>query len=183
MASILQLRRQIESRPEISSIPGVEIRHYQGEADIPAWLQLRHQAFARQRMGVRQWSSNDFHAEFTGRWWWQPEHMWLAESVNSWSESLPLAAGQGSGASSQRQLIGTVTLAMRGEPDQSEPVRPVVHWLIVHPRWRRRGIGRLLMAQLESAAWEAGHRDLWLETHTAWEAAVKFYQSLGYSAE
>jgi GNAT superfamily N-acetyltransferase len=182
MATVLQLRRELKNRPEIPSIAGLDVRTYQ-ETDILAWLELRHQAFARQRIGVRQWTESDFHSEFTSRWWWRPEHMWLAES----SEPSPFGRGRvsagdspwrGEGAGDQ-PLIGAVTLAMRGEPDQPEP-RPVVHWLIVHPRWRRRGIGRLLMAHLEAAAWDVGYRDVWLETHAAWEAAAKFYESLGY---
>jgi ribosomal protein S18 acetylase RimI-like enzyme len=56
-----------------------------------------------------------------------------------------------------------------------------VHWLIVRSNWRRHGVGRLLMAHLETAAWDAGYREVWLETHVAWEAAVKFYRSLGYA--
>ncbi|HEY2827262.1 MAG TPA: GNAT family N-acetyltransferase [Pirellulales bacterium] len=173
MASVLQLCRRLEARPVIHSIADIVVHSYQSDADIPAWLELRHQAFARQRIGVRQWSESDFHAEFTSRWWWQPQRMWLAESLSS-DQPIKLAA--------QHQLVATVTLAKRGEPSDAEHARPVVHWLVVHPRWRRRGIGRLLMAHLEAAAWDAGHRELWLETHTAWEAAVKFYQSLGYAA-
>jgi GNAT superfamily N-acetyltransferase len=172
MASVLQLRRDITSRPEICSIGEINVRHYQGDTDVPAWLALRHQAFARQRIGVRQWTEGDFHAEFTGRWWWQPERMWLAEILENDSIG---AVGQ-----AKHQLIATATLAMRGEADQTQQARPVVHWLVVHPRWRRRGIARLLMAHLEAAAWDAGYREIWLETHAAWEAAVKFYQSLGY---
>jgi putative acetyltransferase len=54
---------------------------------------------------------------------------------------------------------------------------------MVHPRWRRQGLGRHLMAHLETTAWDAGFREIWLETHTAWEAAVKLYQSLGYQSD
>jgi GNAT superfamily N-acetyltransferase len=172
MATVLQLCRQLHSKPQAQSLPGTVVRHYAGDADMAAWLDLRHQAFARKRIGVRQWSADDFHAEFTSRWWWKPESMWLAVSTDA-NVLTPLA-------SSSQQIIGAITLAMRGEADQSAQARPVVHWLVVHPRWRRRGIGRLLLSQLESAAWDAGHRELWLETHVAWEAAVKFYQSQGY---
>ena len=66
---------------------------------------------------------------------------------------------------------------MRGEPGSA---KPVVHWLMVHPRWRRRGIAKCLMAHLELAAWNAGHRAIYLETHTAWQAAAEFYSAMGY---
>jgi GNAT superfamily N-acetyltransferase len=58
---------------------------------------------------------------------------------------------------------------------------PVVHWLLVDPAWRRRGVGRLLMLHLELAAWHDGYREIELETHAGWGAAVAFYQSMGYA--
>lgn len=175
MPSVLQLCRRLTTRPELISIPGVKIRHYESDADLAAWLELRHQAFARQRIGVRQWTDSDFHAEFTSRWWWSPERMWLVESSSD--DTI------GGTPPSRGQLVGTVILAIRGGEDQIEQVRPAVHWLMVHPRWRRQGIGRLLISQLEAAAWDAGYREIWLETHVAWEAAVKFYASLGYRSD
>lgn len=159
MASVLQLCRQLTNRPELPAIAGLSIRTFTGPADIVPWLDLRHRAFARERLGVRRWAADDFAAELTSRWWWQPKRMWLAEADGP-------------------QLVGSVTLAMRGEP---EAARPVVHWLMVHPTARRRGLGRLLMAHLEAAAWDAGHRQLWLETHAAWQSAEKFYTNLGYA--
>jgi GNAT superfamily N-acetyltransferase len=174
MATVLQFNRQLDSKPEISPLPGISVRQFHGEADILNWLELRHLAFARQRIGVRQWTAADFHSEFTSRWWWKPEYMWLAESVEH-----PELSGT---ATKSPQLVGAVTLAMRGEQFDADRARPVVHWLIIHPRWRRRGLGRLLMTHLETAAWNVGHREICLETHVAWEAAVKFYESLGYTA-
>ena len=58
--------------------------------------------------------------------------------------------------------------------------RPVVHWLAVLPGWRRRGIGRLLLSRLHQDCWDAGYRQVWLETHAAWQAAVRLYRELGY---
>jgi GNAT superfamily N-acetyltransferase len=74
-------------------------------------------------------------------------------------------------------VVGTVTLARRGNaPDD----KPVVHWLAVLPGHRKRGIGRILMATLEAAVWDAGERQIWLETHQAWAEAGRLYQALGY---
>ena len=150
-------------------ISNIRIRCYSGESDIFPFLELRHSAFARQRVGVRKWSREDFHSEFAGSWWWRPDHMWLAETLDVASAD-----------SQQHPLVGSVTLAMRGQPGDA---RPVIHWLMVLPTYRRRGIGRLLIAHLERAAWDAGHRTIWLETHADWEAAAKFYDSLGYHPE
>ena len=69
---------------------------------------------------------------------------------------------------------------MRGNPPSA---RPAVHWLVVLPAARRQGVGRLLMSHLERAAWDAGHREVLLETHAQWQAAVQFYEALGYTAD
>jgi ribosomal protein S18 acetylase RimI-like enzyme len=75
------------------------------------------------------------------------------------------------------KAVGTVTLARRGQPPGD---KAVAHWLCVHPAYRRRGIGRLLLSTLESAAWDAGERQIWLETHSAWREAYELYRSAGY---
>ena len=88
-------------------------------------------------------------------------------------------------------VIGSVTLAIRSylptvpnlDPAQPPAGKGVVHWLAVLPQQRRQGIGRLLMATLEAAAWDAGFRQVSLETHAAWGEAVEFYDALGYRAE
>ena len=80
-------------------------------------------------------------------------------------------------AESRGEAIGTVTLAERGS---GAAAKPVVHWLAVLPRWRRRGVGRLLMSVLHRTVWDAGQREILLETHADWTAAAKFYESLGY---
>ena len=36
------------------------------------------------------------------------------------------------------------------------------------------------MAHLETACWDLGYRQIWLETHEAWAAASAFYETLGY---
>ena len=74
-----------------------------------------------------------------------------------------------------RCIVGSVTLAARGPA-----ARPVAHWLMVLPSMRRCGIGRLLMATLETACWDAGQRQVWLETHAAWSEAAALYRTLGY---
>lgn len=161
MTTVLQMMKRLEAAPHHMSVDAVAVRAFRHE-DVGAWLALRDRAFARERVGVRAWSESDFRSEFLDRWWWRPEWMWLAE--------------HGDGRTS---LVGSVCLAMRGNPAAA---KPVVHWLMVGPPWRRQGLGRLLLSHLEQAAWEAGYREIWLETHAGWEAAMKFYEALGYRA-
>jgi len=165
MQNVLQLSKMLISRPDVAEVAGVRLRTYSGPEDIADWLNLRHRAFARLKVGVRQWMPADFESEFLAKWWWRPERMWFAEAAT------PATAAQ---------VVGSITLAMRGD----EPVAtPVIHWLAVLPAWRRRGIGRLLVTALEAHAWDAGHRRIYLETHTAWTAAVELYTKLGYTPE
>ena len=161
MTSVLQLVHRLESRPTLCEPLGVQLRNYIGDRDINTWLEIRDQAFARERLGVRRWSSSDFQSEFLDKSWWNPGRMWFAEAETS----------------SGRVAVGTVTMAVRG--DHFEGL-PVVHWLAVVPRWRRKGIARLLVATLEAECWDQGHREVWLETHAQWRAAAKFYEAMGY---
>jgi GNAT superfamily N-acetyltransferase len=127
--------------------------------DIASWLVLRCRAMADEMPRVRPWSEVDFRVEMTGKSWWTPSCTWLATSGD-------------------KSVVGAATLAMR---EGATGAVPVVHWLLVEPVWRRRGIARLLMFHLEQAAWDAGWRELQLETHAGWSAAVAFYQSIGYA--
>ena len=162
MAIIRQLTKRLGERPEAMELAGVKLRHYAAVDDIETWLDLRRRAFARQKVGIDNWDAADFEREFLKKPWWRPERMWLAEA-----EALLVAA----------KVVGTVPLARRGEPPAG---KPVVHWLCVLPSYRRRGVGRLLLTTLETAVWDSGERQIWLETHSAWREAFELYESLGY---
>jgi GNAT superfamily N-acetyltransferase len=162
MTSIQQLTKKLSSRPDVPRITGLQLRPYRGPQDIEPWLDLRRRAFAKQKVGIGDWDAADFEREFLQKPWWRPQCMWIAEEQ-------PLLMPV--------QVVGTVTLARRGNaPDD----KPVVHWLAVLPGHRKRGIGRILMATLEAAVWDAGERQIWLETHQAWAEAGRLYQALGY---
>jgi GNAT superfamily N-acetyltransferase len=165
MALVLELRCSLDRRPDLPRAAGVTLRTFGGDDDIDRWLNLRHRAFAREKLGVRHWERSDFETEFRAKSWWNPAHVWFVETVESLAEPV---------------TVGTVTLAFRGNDPGA---RPVVHWLAVLPGWRRRGVGRLLMARLHQACWDLGYRDVWVETHVQWAAAVRLYESLGYRAE
>jgi GNAT superfamily N-acetyltransferase len=160
---VLQLTRTLNARPEVQVPHGIALRNFAGEDDIARWLDVRHRAFARQRMGVPSWTADDFRREFQTKSWWRPEHLWLADTLRAKCGSV--------------ETVGTVALAFRGS---GSAARPVVHWLAVLPEWRRRGVARALMATLEQRCWDTGYRQIWLETLSAWQAAVELYRRLGY---
>jgi GNAT superfamily N-acetyltransferase len=115
---------------------------------------------ADQTPRIRTWSKSDFSTEMQSKSWWRNERMWLAFEDET---AAP---------------IGAVTLALR---EGAVARVPVIHWLLVDPALRRRGIGRLLMSHLELAAWNDGWREIELETHAGWRDAVAFYYSIGYA--
>lgn len=157
MQTVVQMRLELEREPVVEAAPGIALRTYRGTDDIAAWLELRHRGFAGQRVAVGQWTPADFEREFLAKPWWNAERMWFAEYEGS--------------------PVGTVTLAERG---RGASAVPVVHWLAVLPRWRRRGVARLLMNALHRDVWAGGGREVFLETHTAWTAAARFYEARGY---
>jgi ribosomal protein S18 acetylase RimI-like enzyme len=165
MPTVMQLTRELPKRPTLPEVACVRLRHFVGQQDVEVWLELRRRAFARQKLGVRDWDAGDFEREFLHKSWWHTDAMWFAEA-----QRLPLTA---------HAAVGTVTLARRGDgPD----AKPVVHWLAVMPGYRRRGVGRLLIATLEAAVWDSGGRQVWLETHSQWAEAAGLYESLGYQS-
>lgn len=163
VTSVLQMSHPLAAEPVVEPVRGVTLRCFSGPDDIDAWLDIRHQAFAKQQIGVRRWSRADFEAEILDKWWFKPECLWIAEATSLLGSS--------------PNPVGTVTMAMRGDRANA---RPAVHWLAVLPSWRRKGIGRLLLATLERAAWDAGHRAVLLETHSAWSSALHLYEAAGY---
>jgi GNAT superfamily N-acetyltransferase len=158
MPAVVHRKHRLQVRPPSLSAPDVELRTYRGDEDIAIWLRLREQAFARQKVGVRQWDTEDFRREFLEKPWWRSDWMWFAETLQS-------------------EVIGTLTLAIR---QSAVAAIPVVHWLCVLPKWRRRGIGKLLMNTLEQSAWDAGYREVALETHEGWREAAAAYEAMGY---
>ena len=166
MNRVLQLEKKLSSAPDPVSIAGFSLRTFEEQADLAPWLALRQATFAREKLGVRDWDLADFHQEFVNKPWWKPAHCWVLEE-----SSLHLAQD------SSRRLVGSVTLAMRTTASTSQPV---VHWLMVHPRYRHAGLAQWLLATLEQQAWQLGYRSVCLETHSSWESAARFYEAAGY---
>jgi len=157
---IIHFRKQLAVPPVAVDVPGIYLRQIQISNDIAPWLALRERTMESEMPRARPWSVADFHAEMTEKLWWREDRSWIAKTDSA-------------------DFVGAVTLAIRSGEDGSTPV---VHWLLVDPSFRRRGIATLLMQNLERAAWDDGHREVQLETHAGWQAAVAFYQSIGYAA-
>ncbi len=185
MGNVLQLVRQLDCRPLAAPVDGVELRHFGGPADIDLWLEIRRKAFARQKVGIRDWTRQEFAEEFLDKPWWKSELLWFAESVEPSADAAQAGGNltRRRGDAEQRggiiaaNAVGTATLGWRGA---AESGTPVIHWLAVLPRYRRQGIGRLLVQHLEQIVWDAGRREIFLETHAGWTEALALYRALGY---
>lgn len=151
---VLQFRKPLVRRPELPASAAVmEMRNYQ-PGDFEHWEAVRKAAFAGEEPGGRDWSAEDFEREFLNQPWWSPARQWFA-----------IVDGQ---------PAGTVTLGQRKE-------LPVVHWLMVLPAYRRQQVATRLLYELETFCWHAGWREIRLETHRNWQAAVAFYRRSGYA--
>ncbi len=139
---------------------GILLRPFEESTDVAGWLRLREVAFAATLPGVGKWTEHDFAREMTGKSWWRPDHTWLAVEGKQ-----------------RESMVGTVTSIVRS---RKGVLVADVHWLMVHPTWRGRGIGRCLLEQLEQAMWNEGVARVRVETHRGWEAALHLYQRLGY---
>lgn len=82
-------------------------------------------------------------------------------------------------AEREGRLVGTVVLDHGTPPNQ--PHRADVRKLLLHPQFRRQGIARELMAELERHARRLGRSLLTLDTRTG-DRAEPLYVSLGYVA-
>ncbi len=80
-------------------------------------------------------------------------------------------------AEAEGRIAGSVQLDHDTPPNQ--PHRAEVRKLLVHPDFRRRGLARALMAELEGHALRLGRSLLTLDTRTG-DRAEPLYASLGY---
>lgn len=163
LSNLIRLRKTLQEPCDPGPLPGITIRTFNGSDDVDAWLAIREAAFADLLAMGRPWTADDFHREFLGKPWWRPESMWFATQDMQGVRAKP---------------VGTIILGRAGRPPHD---LSSVQWLMVVPEAQRRGIGRLLLAVLEAAAWNMGARELTLETHASWSAAVRLYRACDYS--
>ncbi|HEY3393480.1 MAG TPA: GNAT family N-acetyltransferase [Lacipirellulaceae bacterium] len=162
MASVLHLRKELLYPPVEQVTAEVHVRSIVVPDDEESWLELRKRATAGLRPPVRQWTRTDLAAQMLDKPWWRDDRTWVAIAP-------PIG---------EAGIVGAVTLALR---TGAAARVPIVHWLLVAPEWRRRGVGRMLISRLECAAWNDGWREIELETHAGWREAIAFYQSMGYA--
>ena len=160
MSTIVQMSKQLANIRATAVLSDYSLRTFGEPGDIDAWLALRALAFADQSPSPGEWSRSAFQREFTEKWWWRPDWQWfVCDSTDA------------------SNVIGSITLALRGTVDRHTAV---VHWLMVAPKHRGRGVAQWLLAALEQTAYSAGYRELRLETHSNWRSAVRFYESAGF---
>ena len=81
-------------------------------------------------------------------------------------------------AEANGRIVGSVQL--NHDTPANQPHRADVNKLIAHPAFRRRGMARALMGEIERIAGRLGRRLLVLDTRTG-DSAEPLYISMGYS--
>ena len=107
MSTVIHFSKRLSVRPVAGTLPGIAVRQFAGDHDIPLWLELRNRAFARARPGVLSWDEADFAREMLERPWWSPDRVWFAMAAEFGADQ-PLP-------------VGTVALAGARLPHQPWP--------------------------------------------------------------
>lgn len=153
MSLPIRFAKRLTGRPALLPDATRSIVSFVDRPSSADWLQLHGAIFLQ---GRDVWSEARFRRELLDRDWFAPQRMWWAISPNG-------------GAA-----IGAITLEIAGDVGR-------IHWLMVDPAARRRGIAAALLATLENAAWECGVRRITAETLSTWRPAVAFYRRHGYA--
>ncbi len=159
MSPIIHLYRELHSKPRVPQVSGMSLSSFEPQ-HLDAWLELFRCSFAQMDPPVRPWTREDFWRLIGSHPWWRQGQ-----------------AGQLVWFQATGQLIASAIL---GQVQLKSWKLGTLHWLMVHPRWRRQGVGRMVLRAVEAAAWDQGLRWIRAETHRRWTAAVQFYQKQGY---
>src|SRR5258708_7424604 len=87
MKPVKQLQLVLAEERSPWAVPGAGLRNFKGNEGVPACIDVRHRAFAGERVGVGLWTAADFEREFTAKPGWHPEDVWFAEVVEPGSPS------------------------------------------------------------------------------------------------
>lgn len=158
--SVLILVKTLSCQPKPPRVASLEVVPLDASTDVDEWLTLHQRAFLGGNPPVRPWNQADFEREFAPGLSGSGRVAWLARDP---AGDPAVACG----------AVSVTPSRMPGRPAS-------VHWLMVDPDRRGRGIGSLLLATAERYAWEQGCREVRLETHCNWRAAVRFFTRHGY---
>ncbi|WP_226621055.1 GNAT family N-acetyltransferase [Alloyangia pacifica] len=103
-----------------------------------------------------------------------------AEALRFWEELVPeIESGERIlfGAFEGERMVGTVSLALAGMPNQTH--RAEISKMLVHPEFRRRGLARALVEALLVRAEGLGRDLITLDTRTG-DAAQHLYTACGF---
>ncbi|NDW33882.1 GNAT family N-acetyltransferase [Salipiger sp. PrR007] len=104
----------------------------------------------------------------------------MDEALRFWEGLIPEIESGGRvlfGAFDGERMVGTVSLALAGMPNQTH--RAEISKMLVHPEYRRRGLARGLVAALLDRAEGLGRDLITLDTRTG-DAAQQLYASCGF---
>jgi GNAT superfamily N-acetyltransferase len=161
--NVLVLAKVLQGRPDSPRVETVEVARIDVVAAPAEWLTLRERAFRDETPPVRPWRRADIAREFASGSRGPERVTWLARDAHA---RPPVSCG-------------AVSVSL-----PQEATRPAsLHWLMVDPDYRGRGIGSALLTTAERHCWERGCREIRLETHRGWEAAVQFYEQHGYQPD
>ena len=172
---VLHGYKTLTHRPTVERVGGISLRHFESQRHADEWLDIHAAVFA-QGTSHRPWTRQDFARELLDKTRWDPRRMWLAVTNLQRQPDCDTSVVPDSASA----IVGTVTC---GQRTRAGGELPVIHWLMVRPAWRGRGIGRLLVSALEQDCFDAGETVVGLETLSDLTAAVALYQALGYRFE
>ncbi len=73
-----------------------------------------------------------------------------------------------------RKVIGSIAIVRRSEREAQ------LRWFLVHPDWRGKGLGRVLLERALQFCKDCGYRSIFLWTVSYLAAATHLYQSAGF---
>ena len=103
---------------------------------------------------------------------------WIAATARESGHRLPATFAA---VNSTGDVVGGVGLAEHDWSDVLPQATPWIIGMVVHPGFRRRGIGQALLARLERWSVDLGADHIWVGTER--EPAVPFYQSCGWTVD
>jgi N-acetylglutamate synthase-like GNAT family acetyltransferase len=73
-----------------------------------------------------------------------------------------------------RQIIGSIAIVRRSEWEAQ------LRWFLIHPDWRDKGLGRILLERALQFCRDCGYRNIFLWTVSYLAAATHLYESAGF---